>query len=653
MPRQEVAERMKRTDRLRPFAVAYEILLIASMALALLYKFYAFDVETLPRYSASVSTLLGGLGALLCVLSPLPLLPRRWRFGAALFVDLALSFLLFTDRLYMRYHGDLPALRNAVFLPNIGKILDSVDALMEAGDARLFADIPLFALLMLLLPLAERAARATFSGVVSRRRKSASLVRACSALLLFAAGLLLAHFGLSSYEARVNGAMRAMWDRRSVATGVGSLLYHVADASNLMRDAMSRRSYQAAELDALKRWLSEREAARVRPPSFGIARGCNLIVIQVESLQSFAMGLAVGGVEVTPHLNALAKQGLFCPVAYVQTASGNSSDAELMANASLFPSAGGVAFARFADGRFETLASHLKERGYRTAAYHGDHPGFWNRDRMYPALGFDRYVSRGDYVFSEAIGLGLSDAAFFDQTLGFLEALDAEGSPFYAFLVTLSSHHPYDFDEIRAQVTDLPLGALEGTLLGDYLLAIRYADRELGNFLGGLERSGLLDRSLIAIYGDHAAIQRGEFERLSELLNIDLSNDAAWQSQNSVPLIVRLPYAALRGEPRKTAGQIDIAPTLASLMGFDLRTAMGTDLTAENAKDEIAIFRNGSFITEGVYALPNERRAFNLKTSIEIPYTKELEEKAMNVKQHLKYSDMVLETSSLLRKGYQ
>ena len=645
MPRQEVAERMERTNRLRLFAVAYEVLLIVSMALVLLYKFYAFDAVMLPRHHASALILAGGLCALLCALSPLLLLPRRWRFGMALLIDFALSLLLFVDIIYMRYHGDLPALRNAVFLPNIGAVTGSVAALAKAGDARFFADIPLFALLMLLLPLAERIERTSFAGVAPRKRKRALPASACSALLLFVAGLLLVHCGLSSYEARVGGAMRAMWDRHAVATDIGSLLYHVADGSNLVRDAISRRHYSAAELNSLKGWLDEREELRGRPPSFGIARGRNLILIQVESLQSFAMKLAIGGTEVTPCLNALARQSLFFPAVYVQTASGNSSDAELLSNASLFPSAGGVAFARFADGRFETLASHLKKRGYRTIAYHGDRPSFWNRDRMYPALGFDRYVSRDDYHFSEAIGLGLSDAAFFQQTLGSLKELDAKEAPFYAFLVTLSSHHPYGFDEIRAQVQDLPLGALDGTLLGNYLLAIRYADRELGKFLAGLERSGLLDRNVIAVYGDHAAIQQGESERLSALLNLDLSTDAAWRALNCVPLIVRLPHAALRGEARKTAGQIDIAPTLASLMGFDLRTAMGEDLTAENPAEGVAVFRNGNFVTDGVYVLPAERRAFALAASTEIPYTEALEKKAADARRRLMLSDMVLETS--------
>ena len=76
---------------------------------------------------------------------------------------------------------------------------------------------------------------------------------------------------------------------------------------------------------------------------------------------------------------------------------------------------------------------------------HGDRAGFWNRAHMYPALGFERFVSKKDYEVDEVFGLGLSDGSFFRQSLAMLEAQER---PFYAFLVTLSSHYPFGFPEL-------------------------------------------------------------------------------------------------------------------------------------------------------------------------------------------------------------
>ena len=77
--------------------------------------------------------------------------------------------------------------------------------------------------------------------------------------------------------------------------------------------------------------------------------------------------------------------------------------------------------------------------------------------------------------------------------------------PFYAFVVTLTSHHPFDF----AGMDDgsLPLTAdLKGTLLGNYLISIHYFDKQFGMFVDGLRARGLLDKSLMVVYGDHPAM---------------------------------------------------------------------------------------------------------------------------------------------------
>ena len=204
----------------------------------------------------------------------------------------------------------------------------------------------------------------------------------------------------------------------------------------------------------------------------------------MESLQSFVIGLKVGGRRGDAEPQRLCEGGL--PPAsdvYNQTGSGNSSDAEFLANAALYPAASGVAYTRFAGNHYEAFPKTLRDNGYRVFAMHGDRPGFWNRGHMYPALGFEKFISKKDYVNDESIGMGLSDKSFFRQSL---EMLTQERQPFYSFMVTLTSHYPYNFPRLMEQA-DFDAGEYKGTVVGSYLAAIHYLDREFGVFIKGLK----------------------------------------------------------------------------------------------------------------------------------------------------------------------
>ncbi|MDR1885552.1 MAG: LTA synthase family protein, partial [Synergistaceae bacterium] len=442
------------------------------------------------------------------------------------------------------------------------------------------------------------------------------------------------------------GAIRSLWDRPSVATSTGTLVYHAADVLNIIDDAVSRKSYTESDARSLWEWLVSRDAKRDEPgDTYGAGRGKNLVMIQVESLQSFVVGLKVGNVEVTPNINRLVRESVYFPSVYSQTAAGNSSDAELMAHASLYPTAKGAAFMRFARNRFVSLGTELSSMGYSTVALHGDRPGFWNRNHMYPSLGFDRYVSIKDFRLDESIGLGLSDRSFFEQSMAFIRTTDGESGPFFAFLVTLTSHYPFNFKSLMTQTADLPLGEADGTLPGDYVLSISYVDAQIGKFIDMLRDEELLDESVVVLYGDHAAIPRGDHGILSLLLGRDLSSPAAWRAIQSVPLVVRLPRGEFRGERNVTAGQIDIAPTVASVMGFKMPTAMGSNLLDPGLDEraKLVVFRNGSFIRDGIWVEPGRGTAYNMRTSEAAGYSDEMARCAAEAAAQLRFSDMMLE----------
>ena len=529
----------------------------------------------------------------------------------------------------MRYYTDLFTLRNLGLSAQAGAVADSIFMLLRPGDVFIFMD--LIPLIMGVFWLNGRH----LWGEVDRYR-----VALAGVLILSGASATV--YKLLDYDRSCRGAMYAMWDRPAVCVGTGSLSYHAIDAWNTVSEVWAKKPAGKSEITEIETWLTEWNRESSTGSTFGAAKGKNLILIQVESLQAFAVGLKVGGVEVTPHLNRFRKEGVHFTRGYNQTANGNSSDAEFMANTSLFPIAKGVAYMRYPGNEYHSLGTMLADEGYSTLALHGDRPGFWNRNHIYPSLGFQRYVSNMDFKKEESIGLGLSDRSFFRQSL---DILKTQSQPFYAFLITLTSHYPFNFPALKEQVSSLPLGDLEETLLGDYLRSIHYTDRHLGEFLKGLSESGLLEKSVIVVYGDHPAIPIGDRERLSKLLGRNLESAAAWREIQKVPLMVRLPGKMIRGERDTPTGQMDIAPTVANLMGLSMKTAFGRDLF--NTQGGAVLFRNGSYVDGTNWIDPQREAAWNLATDSPIEYADQWIEKTNTNRRHLSFSDRVIESNLL------
>lgn len=579
-----------------------ELIFFALWAFVIFLKFFGLECEVwgrLPR-----APLAYALSASLCAAfaAALSLLPRRVRFACALVLDFAFSALIVTDLLHLRFYSDLFTFHNFGLSGQVGDVSDSVFALLSPRDALYFCDIPLFFVYYM---LAARLRAAPVFGALSPKRAAASCAALALSLGLFAVML----YG---YDRRMPNALAAMWDRPAVCCNVGAMAYHAADARNVLRESFVRKKLSEDEIAAAAEEFAAFRAklAPPYPAAFGAARGKNLIMIQAESLQSFAVGLCVNGREVTPNLNRFAREASFAGDLYVQTGLGNSADAEFLANAGLYPARSGVAYVRFADMSYDALPRLLRAHGYAALAMHGDRAGFWNRAHMYPALGFERFVSKKDYEVDEVFGLGLSDGSFFRQSLAMLETQER---PFYAFLVTLSSHYPFGFPELLKAAAFDQGDEAEGAILRSYLAAIHYFDREFGKFIDGLKRSGLYDESVIILYGDHAAIPKWDAASLAKLLGKELDDERSWRAVNTVPLMVRVPdVATLPHIAGRALGQIDIPATAASLLGFEFSSGLGRNIFAPEPASAPVIFRNGDYVSGGTLVEPAKRAAVDL-----------------------------------------
>lgn len=389
----------------------------------------------------------------------------------------------------------------------------------------------------------------------------------------------------------------------------------------------------------------------------GLGKGKNLIVLQIEGLQDFVIDLQYNGQEITPNLNKLVhdKSSLYYDNYHQLLGRGNTSDAEFVSNNSLHPSMEEPTYTQYEDNTFYGLPWLLRDNGYTAWVFHGYEKEFWNREKAYVNQGFQRFVSEEDYEFEEVLGFGIRDEDFYTQTIEYLKELDnIDENPFYAFIISLSSHTPFKMPE-EYNVLDIKEEHRDN-MIGDYFQSIHYADKALGEFIDNLKKEGLYEDTVIALYGDHFAIsaaQEVEAPLMTELLGREYDFDEMMH----IPLIIHIPRGEI-GEIISTLGsQIDFYPTIANIMGYDNLKGLvfGRDLTNYQGYTYIApqtYMLKGSFIDDDILfeisrdGIFEHSRAINRNTRETIDL-EEVREKSQRVIEEIDKSNYILKTDFL------
>jgi lipoteichoic acid synthase len=513
-------------------------------------------------------------GAILAILAPVFLIKHeRPRLVYLVLCDSVFSFLFFTHALYFKYFGDFASLYD---LPQLGQLKSVVDMLpgMITVEAFFFVDLPF-------LPFIQRGRL--------EQEHSWPAARKGFLVLICLGALLNIHTFYDASKSR-RSFFASTYYRYDFALRLGIIDYQVDDAYDYLDGKLKKASVTQEDIGWGREWIEEKERKREsRNDLTGAGKGMNLVVIQVESMQSFAIGLTHDGREVTPNLNRLAREGLYFHNIFDQTAAGNSSDAVLLANASLYPARRGAASFLYAQDHFDSLPKVLAGYGYATAVIHAYKRGFWNYDTFERGLGFRTRLYEKSFVKTEELGgflRGLSDKAFFFQAS---EKIARLPEPFYVSLRTLSTHNP--FAHITQEIDNFPLGALDGAIIGYYLRAMNYVDGSIGTLLQKLSDDHLLSHTIIVVYGDHRArLPHRELERVGIT---DLRDD------RKILLIISMPRRVREHTRDTVGGLIDVAPTICNILGIDSsgHFFFGKDLG--NGGPGFAIFRDGSYVSGG------------------------------------------------------
>lgn len=452
-----------------------------------------------------------------------------------------------------------------------------------------------------------------------------------------------------------------LWNRESVVMNHGIYVYQLDDFIQSLTPKITSVLGHDKALKKVTDYYKENKYTPSNNEYTNIFKGKNIIVIHAESMQKFAMDLTFNNKEVTPNLNKLANEGIFFSNFYSQVGVGTSSDAEFTFNTSLMPSTKGTVFVNYFDRDYISIPKLLKEQGYYTYSMHANTGEFWNRNTMHKSLGYDKFYNKDSYTIDETIGLGLSDKSFFRQSVDIMKQIkEEENKPFYSLLIMLSNHTPFsdlalmeDYKttiDVTIDNQTVTRDYLNNTTMGNYLRSVHYADSAIGEFIDNLDKEGLLENTVLVIYGDHDA--RLDFEDFNLLYNYDPITDTIktendegyipytkynYELDRKVPFIIWTKDQNYNLNVNTPMGMIDVLPTLGNMIGIHSDYQLGKDIINLKGDDNTVTFIDGSFLTSKVYYNSPKGEIYSINNE---PITEEY------IKERAKKSSDLIEVSN-------
>lgn len=231
----------------------------------------------------------------------------------------------------------------------------------------------------------------------------------------------------------------------------------------------------------------------------------NIIVVMDEAFSDLSvLGDFDTNTDYMPFVHSLEKGNENTIAGYLNTSvcGGNTADTEfefLTGNTMAFLPVGSIPYQQYIKSKTPSLASYLKSIGYATYAQHPYYGSGWNRDTVYPLLGFDNLSFMQDYFNQKFVRKYISDETSFDRIIETYEN-KPDGQPAFIFNVTMQNHGGYT-DTYYGFDNTVTADKLNNSALDQYLSLIKMTDEDLKKLIEYF--SNVDEKTIVVFFGDH------------------------------------------------------------------------------------------------------------------------------------------------------
>ena len=183
---------------------------------------------------------------------------------------------------------------------------------------------------------------------------------------------------------------------------------------------------------------------------------------------------------------------------------GNTPQSEyefLTGNTISFLPSGAIAYNLYIKKDTPSLVSQLSEQGYECIAMHPEKATNFNRNQVYPRLGFSQFLTEDDFTDVVKIRELCSDQSVYDKMIDLYENKQ-EGQKLFLYGVTMQNHggYTYEGEDFTPLVQTVGLNKTYDKV-NQYLTCMRYTDEALENLIGYF--SDVDEHVMIVMFGDH------------------------------------------------------------------------------------------------------------------------------------------------------
>lgn len=317
----------------------------------------------------------------------------------------------------------------------------------------------------------------------------------------------------------------------------------------------------------------------------------NVIIIFLESFESWVIGAKCNDKELTPTLNSLVADStaLYFPNVATQVGTGRSIDAQLLMLSGLYPMKNEVYSMKYYNNTYYTIPKALKEANSNLKTYllTGDKAHVWNQSLIAKAFGVDTILDANSWEITEKIGspAKLSDNALFSQAIEKMKNGDIwpHGTNAYIHFIAYSSHNPFVIPEEYRRETFV----FDDEKLADYATTVNYVDYSLSKLLSYIKSRDDYKNTMVVIAGDHEGI---------ETYRKDWRNSFSTVSEGQFTPVIIL-NSPISGRYDGIIGQVDVYSTLLDVMGLQNYIWHGLGVSAFNNSFNAAINAQNKIIS--------------------------------------------------------
>lgn len=231
----------------------------------------------------------------------------------------------------------------------------------------------------------------------------------------------------------------------------------------------------------------------------------NIIVMMNESFSDLSvLGDFETNEDYMPFIHSLEQgaENTVTGMLNVSVCGGNTANTEfefLTGNTMAFLPQGSIPYQQYINGDLKALPDYLKTLGYQTIATHPYNAGGWERDTVYPMLGFNESVFKDEYVNPQYVRQYISDESCVDKIIEFYENKETD-KPLFVFNVTMQNHGGYQ-DQYGNFTPDISVKDSTNFSLQQYLSLVKLSDSALESLISYFKDAD--EKTVIVFFGDH------------------------------------------------------------------------------------------------------------------------------------------------------